>query len=347
MMVINGWERNLPRQTSPLQQAPLVNIPSAMKAAAIERFGPPSAIRLLDVPVPTPGPDEVLIRVDVAGIGSWDAAIREGSWRRPGRSKFPLVLGTDGTGTVVGKGARVKRLRVGERVYAYEFGNPQGGFYAEYVVVKADHAARVPRQFDSLQAGAAAPIALTALQGVVDHLQVRRGETLLVFGASGAVGSLAVQFAKLRGARVLATASGARATRRVRSLGADAVIDARRDGDMARLPDLVPDGIDAALAFAGGENLEHCLDWMRTGGRVVFPNGVEPGPPRHRRSMKRIAYDLTVDPRWFGRLERSLAKAHVKVPIAGVLPLAQAAQGHRRLAEGGLVGSLVLRIRRS
>jgi len=324
-----------------------MNIPSTMKAAAIDRFGPPSAIKILQRPVPTPGPDEVLIRVDVAGIGSWDAAIREGSWRRPGRSKFPLVLGTEGAGIVVDKGARVRRLRVGDRVYAYEFGNPQGGFYAEYAVAKAKHAARVPRQFHPLEAGAAAPIALTALQGVVDHLRLRRGETVLIFGASGAVGSLAVQFAKQRGARVVATASGPRATRRVRALGADAVIDARRDSGLARLQKLAPEGIDAALAFAGGDNLERCLDALRAGGRVAFPNGIEPQPPRRRRTLKYSAYDLAVDVQGFGRLQRSVANAPVRVPIAAVLPLDRAAQGHQRLAEGGVVGSMVLRVRRS
>jgi NADPH2:quinone reductase len=323
------------------------NIPGTMRAAAIGHFGPPSAIKVLERPVPKPGPDEVLIRVDVAGIGSWDAAVRDGSWRRPGRPTFPLVLGTDGSGTVVAKGSRVRRLRVGDRVYAYEFGNPKGGFYAQYAVAKAVHAARVPRQLGALEAGAAAPIALTALQGVVDHLRLRRGETVLIFGASGAVGTLAVQFAKQRGARVLATASGPRAARLVRRLGADAVIDARQDSDIARLPKLAPNGIDAALAFAGGEHLERCIDLMRAGGRVVYPNGIEPGPPRRRRSVKHSAYDLSVDPKGFARLERTLARAPVRVPIAAVLPLTDATQAHRRLAGGGIVGRMALRVRRN
>ena len=318
-----------------------------MRAAAIDRFGPPSAIKLVERPVPTPGPDEVLIRIDVARIGSWDAAVRDGSWRPPGRRTFPLVLGTDATGLVAGKGSRVKRFRVGDRVYAYEFGNPQGGFYAEYAVAKAGNVARVPQQLRPLEAGAAVPTALTALQGVVAPLRLRSEETVLIFGASGAVGTLAVQFAKQRGARVLATASGPKAARLVRRLGADAVVDARRDGGIARLAKLAPGGIDAVLAFAGGEGLEHCLDLMRAGGRVAFPNGIEPTPPRRRRSIRFSAYDLTVDPEWFRRLERSLAQAPVRVPIAAVLPLASAAQAHQRLAEGGVVGRMALRVRRS
>src|SRR5437763_17065595 len=107
-------------------------IPDTMRAAAVGRFGPPSALTVHEVPVPRPGPQEVLIAIDTAGIGSWDASIRDGSWRRPGRPRFPLVPGVDGSGVVVAKGARARRVDVGARVYAYEAGNRQGGFYAEF-----------------------------------------------------------------------------------------------------------------------------------------------------------------------------------------------------------------------
>jgi len=322
-----------------------MDIPRTMKAAAINRFGPPSAISIHERPVPRPRADELLIRIDVAGVGSWDPAIRDGSWTN-GRTRFPLVLGTDGTGVVADKGAKVKRFRVGDRVYAYEFGNSKGGFYAEYAAVKAKHAALVPRQLRKLEAGAAVPVALTALQGVVNELDLRRGQTVLIFGASGAVGTLAVQFAKQRGARVLATASGQRAAALVRRLGADAVVDARRDDSIKRLWKLAPDGIDAALAFAGGDKLERCLDLLRPGGRVAFPNGIEPGPPRRRKSMRCSSYDLEVSPQWFKRLQRSVTKKRIHVPIAAAFPLSRAADAHRRLARGAIRGRLVLRVRR-
>jgi NADPH:quinone reductase len=175
-------------------------------------------------------------------------------------------------------------------------------------------------------------------------LRLRKGQTVLIVGASGAVGTLAVQFAKHRGARVLATASGQRAMALVRRLGADAVVDGRRDDVAERLWKLAPGGIDAALAFAGGEGLERCLDLMRPGGHVAFPNGIEPAPPRRRRSIRRTAYDLAANPRWFSRLARSIAQAPVRVPIAAVFPLTQAAKAHRRLAEGGVAGRMVLRL---
>src|SRR5262245_31586285 len=115
------------------------DIPDTMKAAAVDRFGPPSALTLHDIPVPRPGPSEVLIAINTAGIGGWDASIRDGSWRTPGRTRFPLVPGIDGAGFVVAKGGRVRRIQLGDRVYAYEFGNRQGGFYAAFAAADAAH----------------------------------------------------------------------------------------------------------------------------------------------------------------------------------------------------------------
>jgi NADPH:quinone reductase len=122
------------------------------KAAAIDRFGPPSVITVHALPIPEPGPREILIALEAAGVGVWDESVRDGSWKPAGRAKFPLVLGTDGAGIVVAKGARVSRFDVGDRVYGYEADNPKGGFYAEYVVVDERSAARVPRRLSLLEA---------------------------------------------------------------------------------------------------------------------------------------------------------------------------------------------------
>jgi NADPH2:quinone reductase len=135
-----------------------------MRAAAIDRTGPPSVLKLHTRPIPDPAPHEVLIALHASGVGVWDADIRNGWWPR-GRPKFPLVLGTDGAGTVAEKGSSVRRFNVGDRVWAYEFTNAKSGFYAEYVAVNADHVGQVPRRLDLQHAGAAAVTALTALQG--------------------------------------------------------------------------------------------------------------------------------------------------------------------------------------
>ncbi len=167
----------------------------------------------------------------------------------------------------------------------------------------------------------------------------------MIFGASGAVGTLAVQFAKRRRARVLATASARNATLLVRRLGADAVIDARSGDAIERLRALAPDGIDAALVLAGGDALEPCLSLVRAGGRVAYPNGVEP-EPRRRPRIRLLPYDAIAGPSEFARLGRAVAEARLRVPIAAVYPLSQAAKAHARLEKGHVLGRIVLRIRR-
>ena len=321
-----------------------MNIPQTMKAAAIDRFGPPSALRVHEVPVPTPGPREVLIAIDTAGVGSWDASIRDGSWRKPGRTRFPLVPGVDGAGIVVAAGARVRHLRIDDRVYAYEFGNRQGGFYAEFAAADAQHVARVPKGLRLRDAGAVATTGLTALQGI-DLLGLRSGQTVLIFGASGAVGTIAVQLAAQRGAHVIATASGAAAVRLVRRLGADRVIDARRTESIDQLRTFAPDGLDGVLALAGGDELERCLDFVRPKGRVVHPNGIEPAP-KNRRAFRVRSYDAVASPREFARLNRHVANGTIRVPVSARYPLGKAAQAHRRLDRGRVLGRIVLQLHR-
>lgn len=321
-----------------------MHLPESMRAAAIDRFGPPSALTVHELPLPKPGPQEVLIAIETAGIGSWDASIRDGSWRKPGRPHFPLVPGVDGAGVIVAKGARVRRLRLGDRVYAYEFGNRHGGFYAEFAAAEAQHVFRVPKGLELDEAGAVATTGLTALRGI-DALNLRPRQTVLVFGASGAVGSIALQLAVQRGADVIATASGAAAVRLVRRLGARRIIDARQEKSIGRLRKFAPDGLDGVLAFAGGDALERCLDFVRTGGRVVYPNGVEP-VPETRRTFRLRSFDAIASPREFARLNRYISIGKIRVPIAASYPLARAAQAHRRLDRGQILGRMVLNIHR-
>ena len=286
----------------------------------------------------------MLIAIDTAGIGSWDASIRDGSLRNPGRTRFPLVPGVDGSGVVVAKGARVRRIRLGDRVYAYEFGNRLGGFYAEFAAAHAAHVGRVPKGLDLGDAGAVAATGLTALQGI-DALDLRYGQTVLIFGASGAVGTMAVQFAVQRGAHVIATASGAAPARLVQKLGAHHVIDARRAASIEQLRKFAPDGLDGVLALAGGHELERCLDFMRPKGRVVFPNGIEPVPMK-RPTFRVRPFDAVASPREFAKLNRHLGNGRIRVPVAASYPLGKAAQAHRRLDRGHTLGRMVLRVHR-
>jgi NADPH2:quinone reductase len=315
-----------------------------MRAAALDRFGKPRVLRLHELPVPEVGPSEVLIAVHTAGVGGWDADMREGWWPGGKPPRPPLVLGSDGSGRIAAVGLRVRRFAPGDAVYAFSFANSKGGFYAEYVVVTAENVSSRPESLRLKEAGAIAATGLTALQGVDDVLHVKRGEAVVIHGASGGVGSLALQFAKMRGARVLATASGRDGIAFVRRLGADAAADGRRDDLRAAAFAFAPAGVDAVLALSGGKPLTRLLEAVRHGGRLAYPNGVEP-VPRQRRGLSVESYDATPGVREFARLSRAIDRVQLKVPVAASYSLAQAAKAHQRLAKGHVLGKLVLRVR--
>jgi NADPH2:quinone reductase len=241
-------------------------------------------------------------------------------------------------------GPRVRRFKVGDAVYGYNFGNSKGGFHAEYAAVGAEHVARTPTVLDMLPAGALPAAGLTALQGIDDALGVKRGEAVIVLAASGSIGSLALQFAKRRGARVLAIASGRDGVALVRRLGADAAVDGKRGNVADAAYTFAPEGADAVLAFVGGEVATACIQALRRDGRLAYPNGVEPRP-RARRGIHVVTYDAAGDQPAFARLGRAVEAARLEVPIAATYPLARAADAHRRLAKGHTLGKVMLRIR--
>lgn len=317
--------------------------PATMRAAAMDRKGGPEVLTLHELPVPKPGPDEVLIALDSAGVGPWDIDVRErlDYWKN---QKFPVVLGVDGAGTVAAVGSEVRGFKVGDPVYSYVWNNAQGGFYAEYVAVPAKAVGHVPAGISLRDAGALPVSGLTALQGIDDALHIRPGETLIIHGASGAVGSLAVQLAKLRGARVLATASGEDGVSFVKRLGASAALDGRHGDIRAAAREFAPGGVDAVLAFAGGDALEACIDALRPGGRLAFPYGVRP-EPKARAGLAAIRYDAVAGPKEYQRLNEAIQAAKLEVPIAAEFPLAEAAQAQERMAAGHVLGKIVLRVR--
>ncbi|HEY2164266.1 MAG TPA: NADP-dependent oxidoreductase [Gemmatimonadaceae bacterium] len=315
-----------------------------MRAAAIDRFGPPSVLKTHELPIPSVGAHDVLIGVHTAGVATWDPDVRTGAWAAEG-ARFPRVLGTEGSGTVVARGARVRRLRVGDKVYGVSFDSRKSGFYAEYTAVAAQNVARIPRRLDLLHAGALPAVALTALRGIDDALEVKRDESVVVLGASGNVGVFAVQFAKQRGAAVLAIASGRDGCALAKRLGADVAIDGKRADVADELVDFAPDGVDAVLGLTGGTVLTKCIAALRRGGRIAYPNGIEPAP-RKRRGIKLVAYDAKPGVKQFARLTRALDQASLIVPIAKQFPLGQAAQAHRLVEKGHLLGRVVLRVAR-
>jgi NADPH:quinone reductase len=253
---------------------------ATMRAMVIDHFGGPEQLHERRVPVPSPGRGQVLICLETAGVGSWDPFEREGGYAEMhGTSpSFPYVLGSEGAGTIEAVGDSVAGRAVGERVFAASFLNPTGGFYAEYVCVDAHLVAPIPAGLSTSQAAVMGGVGMTALRGLQDALDVRTGETLLVHGAGGAMGHLAVQLGKRLGARILAVASGEDGVALADRLGADLSIDGRaeRVADGARR--FSADGLDAALLTAGGPEADAVVATVRPGGRAAYPTGVQPEP---------------------------------------------------------------------
>jgi NADPH2:quinone reductase len=320
-------------------------IPQTMRAVAIDRFGGLEELKLRDLPVPAVGPDEVLIRVAVAGVGVWDGAERAGKMAAiapESAKRFPRVLGADGAGTVAAVGANVRDFREGDEVYAYSFFNPKGGFYAEYAAVPADWAARIPKGLDMEQAGALAVTGVTALRGLADALELKASQRLLVFGASGGVGNPAVQLAKAMGAKVMGVVSDVEGVAVAREAGADVVANSKTDDLAGAIEAFAPGGLDAVLAFVNGRGLDEAIAAVREGGRVAHPHGVQP-EPRGRAGVQVIGYDGTPDRQVFDRLNALIERRPFSVHISGRFPLADAAKAHRALMDRH-IGRMVLTI---
>jgi NADPH:quinone reductase-like Zn-dependent oxidoreductase len=315
---------------------------NTMTAAAIDRFGGPLTPHTL--PVPRCGPDEILIRIESAGVGVWDPFEAGGGFAKMmgTKPKFPYVLGSDGAGTVADVGERVRGFKKGDRVYAMALANPKGGFYAQYAAVKADDASPIPGKLSVEQAGVLPVDAMTALRGLDDTLKLKRGESILIFGAGGGIGHLAVQLAKRMGARVFAVASGDDGVALAKRLGADAAVE----GHGKDLPDaaraFAPDGIDCALLTAGGKPAERALKALKDGGRVAYPNGVEPAP-KARAGITAQSYDGTPSREAIRKLNKLIETGGpFDVHVARTFPLDQADEALRAL-DGHFLGKIALR----
>lgn len=314
-----------------------------MRAVVLDAYGGPNKMQLREVARPEPAPNQVLVRVEAAGIGSWDAEEREGLYDGvfgiP--SSFPYILGWDGAGVIEAVGADVQRFRPGDRVIAASMPVPDGGFYADYAVVDEDNLATAPANLPLEQAAALPWDGLTAQSGL-DILEVGQGYRLMIIGASGGIGHLAIQMAKSRGAHVLAAASGDDGLNLCLELGADQAIDGRREDILAAVRDFAPDGLDGVLTLVGGEAIDAALDQLGDM-PVAVPYGVNPEPTSKKGNIRLYNGERGKDA--FARLMAVVAAGEVRVHVAETFPLQEAVAAHERLKRH-YVGKLALTLRR-
>ena len=307
-----------------------------MKAVRIHDFGGPEVLRLEDLPEPQVRAGEILIRVRAAGVNPVDYKIREGKYPAVKSEQLPVTLGRDVAG-VVSKGADgVSGFAPGDDVFVL-LPQDRGG-YAERVATPAEVCAPKPKTLDWPQAAAVPLAALTAWQGLFTHGRLQPGQRVLIHGASGGVGPFALQFAKVKGAEVLATAS-ADSRPFVQGLGADRVIDYRAE----RFEELVSD-VDLVYDLIGGETEERSWRVLKRGGTLVSTVHEPDAEKAARAGVTATRYTCQPDGRQLREIADLIDAGKVKVFVDRVFPLEAAADAERYLQQGHVTGKVVLKV---
>ena len=306
-----------------------------MKAVVAHEYGAPEVLKFEEVPRPEPKEDEVLVRVIASGVNPADPLTLSGKYAREFGTHLPLIPGYDIAGVVEKTGAKVTNLKAGDAVYGYP---TFGGGWAEYVTVKQWEVAAKPKALNFAEAAAAPMGALTAWQALVDTAQLHPGQTILVHGGSGGVGSFAVQIAKARGARVIATASTANQDL-LKQLGADVAIDYTK----TRFEDVAKD-VDAVLDPVGKETLARSYGVVKKGG-IVMSLVARPDPVElEKRGIRGAAISVHPDAEDLAEIARLIDAGKIKPVVTEVLPLSEAIAAQRQAETHHTRGKLVLRI---
>src|SRR5216117_2441273 len=246
----------------------LLAIPTAqsatptMKAVVIHEYGGPEVLKYEDIPRPEPKDDQLLIRVIAAGVNPVDGMIQSGMFDKEEKRAFPIILGGDVAGVVEKVGSKITKFKAGDPVFAYVSLDNSGG-YAEYALVTEREAAPKPKSLTYVEAAAVPIVAMTAWQALVDTAKLSGGQTVLIHGGSGGVGSFAIQIGKARGAKVIATASTANQDF-LKELGADVAIDYTK----TKFED-VAKNVDVVLDSVGKDTLARSYRLVKKGGFIV------------------------------------------------------------------------------
>jgi NADPH:quinone reductase len=320
-----------------------------MKAIRVQQTGTPDVMQFVELPTPQPKPNEVLVRVAVAGVNSIDGQFRDGSLRTP----LPFVPGQEGAGVVEAVGSQVKAVKKGDRV-AW---SGTLGSYAEYVASPEEHLVPIPQAISNEQATAAMVQGLTAHYLVNDAHKLKAGETALVHAAAGGVGLLVVQLAHAIGARVIGTVSSAEKAKLAGEAGADEVIVFTSQDFEAEVKRLTSDkGVDVVYDGVGRATFEKNLNVMRLRGMlVIYGMSSGPVPPVDPAKLSEkgslyiarttLAHFTATREELLARtaaLFSMIAAGTLKLQIARTYPLTQAAEAHRDMEARKVMGKLLL-----
>src|SRR5881227_3541413 len=308
-----------------------------MKAVVIHEYGGPEVLKYEDIPRPQPKDDQLLVRVVAAGVNPVDGMIRSGMFAKEGNRPFPIILGGDVAGVVEKVGSKITKFKTGDPVFAYVSLDNSGG-YAQYALVTEREAAPKPKSLTYVEAAAVPVVAMTAWQALVDTAKLSGGQTVLIHGGSGGVGSFAVQIAKARGARVIATASTANQDF-LKQLGTDVAIDYTK----TKFEDVVKE-VDAVLDPVGKETLARSYGVVKKGG-IVLDLVARPDPTEiKKRSIRGAGISVHPDSEDLGEIAQLIDAGKIKPIVTQVLPLSEAIAAQQQAATHHTRGKVVLRI---
>ena len=319
-----------------------------MKAVRVHEFGGPEVLRLEEVPTPKPGPGEVLVRIHATGVNPVETYIRAGTYAR--LPELPYTPGNDGAGVVEQVGADVTEFKAGDRVYT---AGSLTGTYAEFALCRKEQVHPLPANVSFAQGAAIGTPYATAYRGLLQRAVAKPGETVLVHGASGAVGTAAVQLARADGLRVFGTAGSDQGLKLARQQGAHEVFDHRAPEHFEQIMKATGGrGVDVIVEMLANVNLGNDLKILAKGGRVVIIGSRGPVEINPRDTMQRDA-DIrgmilpNTPPVEMASIHAGLVagleNGTFRPAIGKEFALAEAAEAHRAVMKPGALGKIVLR----
>lgn len=310
----------------------------AMKAIVAHQYGGPEVLKLEDVPVPAPKENEILIKVFAAGVNSFDGILLSGKYARVFGTQLPWIPGYDVAGAVEKVGSKVSKFKAGDPVYAF-ISISSGGGYAEYALANEKQAALKPATLSFNEAAGVPSVALTAWQALVDKANIQPGQTVLIQGASGGVGMFAIPIAKIRGAKVFATASTTNQDF-LKQLGADVAIDykAQKFEDIAKDVDVVVDGV-------GGETLARSYPIVKKGGILVGLVGRVDQAQLDKYGIRGVSFEVDYNGDELAQIGKLIDQKKIKVIVSDSFPLADAGKAETKADTHHARGKIVLKVR--
>jgi len=306
-----------------------------MKAIVIHEYDGPEALKYEDAPRPEPKDNQVLVKVITAAVNPVDAMIRSGKYARAFGTTLPLIPGYDIAGIVEKSGAKVTRFKPGDAIYAYPM---WGGGYAEYDVVDETETALKPKSINFVEAAAVPLAALTAWQALIDAAKLSPGQTVLIHGGSGGVGSFAIQIAKTRGAKVIATASTPN-QEFLKQLGADVAVDYTKQ----KFEDVARD-VDVVLDSVGKDTLARSYGVVKKGGFIATLVARLDQAELDKHGIRGVSISVKPNGAQLAEIGKLIDEKKIKPIVSEVLPLTDAVKAQEQAATHHTRGKIVLKV---